>query len=159
MYYNKKWFIKDARGRKDKQADPIALYFLRHNDIIDAETLHKIVNENAVRVSVFERVFLIIGTMGVLLVSGLFIYSIMTKGLHNAPYARTSSLMCYCCMLIMLWFHIKRQRYKHVAGAMLKYKCCPHCGYNLDHIPVDSADGLIVCPECGCAWDIGITRK
>lgn len=47
--------IKDARGRKVTQADPVALYLLRQHNVIDADTLHAIANEKGVRIAVGER--------------------------------------------------------------------------------------------------------
>jgi hypothetical protein len=35
---------------------------------------------------------------------------------------------------------------------MLKFRRCPHCGYDLRLLPADPADSATVCPECGCAW-------
>ena len=49
-------------------------------------------------------------------------------------------------------YGMKRRRLGHIARAMLQYRRCPHCGYNLRLLPVDPADGATVCPECGCAW-------
>jgi hypothetical protein len=37
---------------------------------------------------------------------------------------------------------------------MLKHRRCPHCGYDLRLLPIDSNDGATVCPECGCAWSL-----
>jgi hypothetical protein len=35
---------------------------------------------------------------------------------------------------------------------MIRFRRCPHCGYSLQGLPVDPADGATVCPECACAW-------
>jgi hypothetical protein len=55
----------------------------------------------------------------------------------------------------LLAFRIARAKYvSRVASVMLKRRHCPHCGYDLRGLPVDSTDGATVCPECGCAWNL-----
>ena len=51
--------IKDARGRKVTQLDPIALYLLRQHDLIDADALRAIANEEGVRIRSGERAALL----------------------------------------------------------------------------------------------------
>ena len=146
--------IKDARGRKVMQLDPIALYLLRRHDIINADTLRAIAHEEGVRITKRERASLIFGVGIVLLVVGLMIQSLIAGDFGSAPFARTSSLLMFCGFSWMYWVRAKRARFNSIAAAMLKYARCPHCGYDLRLLPVDSADGATVCPECGCAWKL-----
>lgn len=146
--------IKDARGRKVTQLDPVAIYLLRQHDIIDADMLRAIAHEKGVRITRGERVSLILGVAGVLLVVGLIIQSLIVGDFGNAPLARTSSLLWFCFVAWMFWVRSKRARFGNVAAAMLKYSRCPHCGYDLRMLPVDPEEGATVCPECGCAWKL-----
>jgi hypothetical protein len=144
--------IKDARGRAVTQLDPIALYVLRQHDVIDADTLRTIANEKGVRVAVVERVALISGLCGALLVIGIFTFESVTGGIRDATLAKSTGLLYLCSMPWIIWYVLKRRRFGNVAAAMLRHRRCPHCGYDLRMLPVDAEDGATVCPECGCAW-------
>ena len=43
---------------------------------------------------------------------------------------------------------------KKIRRAMLNHLRCPHCGYDIRGLPTDPEDGVTVCPECGCAWQL-----
>jgi hypothetical protein len=144
--------IKDARGRKVTQLDPVAMHLLRQPGVIDADVLRAIAREDGLRITAKERAALIVGLTGALLVIGLFVTAIFTRDIRDAPFAKTSSLAYLCCIPFIVWYGIRRTRFGKVAGAMLKYLRCPHCGYDLRRLPVDPGDGATVCPECGCAW-------
>ncbi|MHC5109794.1 MAG: hypothetical protein ACYTHJ_07950 [Planctomycetota bacterium] len=144
--------IKDARGRSVNQIDPVALAIFGQHELIDAETLHNIVNEEGVRVTGAERVALIVGVGAALLVTGLFAHALFSGDLRSAPYAKSAGLLYLCSLPWVIWFGIKRKRFSRVAAAMLKYLHCPHCGYDLRMLPRDPGDEATVCPECGCAW-------
>jgi hypothetical protein len=146
--------IKDARGRKVTQLDPVALYLLRRHDVIEADTLRAIANEKGVRITTGERAALISGVCGAVLVVGIFFTEALRGGLHDAPYAKFSGLLYLCSLPWIIWYGIKRKRFSNVAAAMLKHVRCPHCGYDLRFLPADQADEATVCPECGCAWQL-----
>lgn len=146
--------IKDARGRTVTQLDPIALFLLRQHQVVDAETLRAIANEKGVRVAFDERVALIGGLCGALLVISLFTFEFITAGIRDAAIAKSAGLLYLCSLPWIVWYAIKRRRFNKVAAAMLKYLRCPHCGYDLRMLPVDPSDGATICPECGCAWMI-----
>jgi hypothetical protein len=149
---HKAWRIKDARGRKVTQLDPIALHLLRRHDVIDADVLRALANEKGVRIKLGERAALIGGICGALLVIFLFTHALITGDIRDAPFAKSSGLLYLCSIPWIIWFGIKRKRFGNVAAAMLKHLRCPHCGYDLRMLPTDSQDGATVCPECGCAW-------
>ena len=56
-----------------------------------------------------------------------------------------------CCLFIP-WIVSRQARSKRIQFAMLKFRRCPHCGYDIRLLPADPTDGATVCPECGCAW-------
>ena len=144
--------IKDARGRKVTQLDPVAMHFLRQHDCIDADVLRAIANEKGVRITTGERVPLVIGIIGALLVISLFTMALITGDIRSAPFAKSAGLLYLCCIPWIVWYGLKRKRFCSVTAAMLSRRRCPHCGYDLRLLPPDSADGATVCPECGCAW-------
>ena len=144
--------ITDARGRRVTQLDPVALALLRRHDVIEADALQAIANEKGVRIAARERVALIGGLCGVLLVFGFFTHALITGDIRDATYAKMGSLLWFCSIPWIIWFALKRKRFGAVAAAMLKHHHCPHCGYDLRLLPVDSADGATICPECGCTW-------
>ena len=144
--------VKDARGRKVTQLDPVAMRLLRQHDVIEPDVLRAITRERGVNVSVRERVALIVATAASTLVTILFCIEVATGGILQGPIARTSSLVFFCTMLWVVWSRIKRSRLGHIAAAMLRHERCPHCGYRLGDLPSPDGDGATVCPECGCAW-------
>ncbi len=146
--------IKDARGRKVTQLDPVALHLLRRHDVIEADALRAIANEKGVRITGAERASLFGGVLGALLVISLFTIALITGGIRNAPLAKSAGLIHLCSIPWIVWYAIKRRRFGKVAAAMLKYSRCPHCGYDLRLLPTDPGDGATVCPECGCAWQL-----
>ncbi len=150
--------IKDARGRKVTQLDPVAVYLLRQHEVIEADALRAIAHEKGVRIAGKERIALIVGVVGVLTVAGLFLYSLLVKkDFGSAPLARSASLLFFCFPPWLAWYALKQSRFGKVAAAMLKYLRCPHCGYDLRMLPTDPEDGATVCPECGCAWRLSDT--
>jgi hypothetical protein len=144
--------IKDARGRKVRQLDPIALHLLRRHNVIDSDALQAIVNEKGVRIARGERAALIGGFCGALLAISFFTYALITGDIRDAPSAKSVGLLYLCSLPWITWYGIKRKRFGNVAAAMLGHRRCPHCGYDLRFLPTHPADGATVCPECGCAW-------
>ena len=144
--------ITDARGRRVKQLDPVTMLLLRKHDVIEADVLRAIAREQGVGITGKERVFLAVGVIGALLVIGLFTYETFVGGVGDAPFAKSAGLIFLCALPFFAWYTIKQSRFRKVAAAMLKHRRCPHCGYDLRLLPVDSTDGATVCPECGCAW-------
>jgi hypothetical protein len=151
--------IKDARGRKVTQLDPIALHLLRQRNVIDADALQAIVNEKGVRIPGGERAALIGGFCGMLLVIGLFTHALITGGIRHAASTVPVPVLYLLCLPWIIWFSIKRKRFGNAAAAMLKHFRCPHCGYDIRMLPADPTDGATVCPECGCAWKLGDARE
>lgn len=146
--------ITDARERKVTQLDPIALYLLRQHDVIDADALRAIANEEGVRIKGGERAALIGGICGALLVIFLFAHALISGDIRDATSAKSVGLLYLCSIPWIIWFGVKRKRFGNVAAAMLKHLRCPHCGYDIRGLPTDSEDGATVCPECGCAWKL-----
>jgi len=77
--------IRDARGRKVTQLDPVAIYLLRQHYIIDADALQAIANEEGVRIAAGEPAALIGGPCGALLVIGLFTHTLITGDMSMMP--------------------------------------------------------------------------
>ena len=146
--------IREARGRKVTQLDPVAMHLLRQHSVIEADALQAIAHEKGVRITGQERASLIVGLAGALLVIGLFSHAVLTGDIRGAPLAKSASLVFLCSIPFVAWYRAKRCRFGKVAAAMLKYLRCPHCGYDLRLLPADPDDGATICPECGCAWQL-----
>ena len=151
--------LKDARGRRVTQLDPVAMRVLHQHDVIPAETLRKLATEIGVGWPWLVRL-----TFFVMLAS--LIALLVATGVRSAKYVvlggawlgalveTLSYLLPPLAGLLMIWFVSARVRFKRICKIILKYKRCPHCGYDLRMLPVDSEDGATVCPECGCAWEL-----
>ena len=146
--------IRDARGRKVTQLDPVAMHLMRQHGGIEPDVLRTIANEPGVRISSWERATLIFAAVLPCIVVGLFTHSLIVGDFASGPWARSSSLVFFCLPPWLVWTRLKYGRFDKVAAAMLKHKRCPHCGYDLRLLPADPADGATICPECGCAWRV-----
>ena len=154
----KAWRIKDARGRKVPQLDPVAMYLLRQHSPIEADVLRVIAHEKGVRITGKERASLIVGLVAAASVVSLFTHAVLTGDIRNAPIAKSASLVFLCSIPWFAWYNSKRSRFGKVAALLLKRLRCPHCGYDLRMLPADPEDGATVCPECGCAWKLEAAR-
>jgi hypothetical protein len=125
--------IRDARDRVVTQLDPVTMHLLRRHELIEADVLRAIVKEKGVEIGPAE--------------------SIVMKDFGTGPFARSASVVYFSIVPWVFWFGLKRARFGRIAAAMLKHGRCPHCGYSLEGLTPDAADGATVCPECGCAWN------
>ena len=82
--------IKDARGRKVKQLDPVAMHSCGKDDAIEADVLRAIADEKGVRIRGLERtsLFLIFTFIAPFLGISLFTYEVITGDIRDGPYAR-----------------------------------------------------------------------
>jgi hypothetical protein len=154
-----KWCIKDARGRKVRQLDPVSMHVLRQRGVIDAETLRKLAVGIGVGWPVLVKLtfFVMLAFLIVcLLVTGVqFVREGVSGTARLGTFAeRLLYLIPPLAGLLMIWFVSARVRFKRIRKIILKYKRCPHCGYDLRMLPTDPEDGFTVCPECGCAWEL-----
>lgn len=144
--------IRDARGRKVTQLDPVALHLLHRDEPIDRETLSRIVGERSIGLPALEKgalVAAVILGMALIALIGFRCYS----GMAFASVMRRSTPALYLLVLpFIIWGGARKKRFGKIAAALLRRRRCPHCGYDLRGLAVDANDGATVCPECGCAW-------
>ena len=146
--------ITDARDRRVTQLDPVTMYVLHQQDVIEADVLRAIAHEKGVEITDWERASLIGGVVALFLVIGFFVQSVVMKDFSAAPFARSAALVYFSIVPWVFWVGLKRARFGKVAAAMLKHGRCPHCGYSLQGLPADAQDSATICPECGCAWNV-----
>jgi len=146
--------IKDARGRKVTQLDPMVLYLLQKSEPIERETLAKIVSEKGVRMTGLERAAMI----GSLVLLAAFICVMIVKLAGGQPWGELMRRMVAPSYLFIwpfiVWGGTRASRFGKTAAAMLKHRRCPHCGYDLRGQPSDPDDNVTLCPECGCVWEL-----
>ena len=159
---SRKGRISDARGRKVTQLDPVSMHMLRRHDRITADELTAIVDtidpqvRRGLKLGLWLIAAIAVLTVGVLamnivmeggdawrdlvstLMNPVFISAVLLPGLIVGVIVPVAALH-WRCRLRVRW-------------AMLRNRRCPHCGYDLNGLPVDETDGATVCPECGCAW-------
>ena len=146
---------RDARGRVVKLLDPLPLFALRQHDVVDAETLERIVEElepGARR----RRVFVILSLALIVILMIGFAVGIAIEG--RAAWGDLVSAVTNPAIfggvvggVVAPWIAAREARLRRVRGVMLRHRCCPHCGYGLAGVPA-AGDAATVCPECGCAW-------
>lgn len=157
---NHEWHIRDERGRKVTQLDPIEMRLLLKHDVIDANTLRKVADE--IGSGLEDRIrkalpFLVVGIsiIAIALIIQIIVYS-LSGNMQRIFSARNIALANVWFFIIVIWTRAKQARFGRIRKIMLKYLRCPHCGYDLRKLPVDSDDGATVCPECGCAWKLNV---
>lgn len=149
--------IKDARGRKVTQLDPVTMRLLREHDAIPPETLRKLADEIGVgwpRLVRLTFIIMLIALVACFLVAGVHLLrDVMFSNAGLEEFARRLlPLAAPLAGLLSIWFVSARVRFKRIRSIILKHSRCPHCGYDLRMLHVDPQDGATVCPECGCAW-------
>ncbi|MCP3902046.1 MAG: hypothetical protein GY715_00295 [Planctomycetes bacterium] len=148
--------IRDARGRKVTQLDPVELRLLHRHDAIDAEALRPIADEVGSGLEERTRRFMPVLFVGVVIVAFALILQIVLysiKGDIRAIFSpRNIALANIWFFILVLWMRAKQVRFGRIRKIMLKHRRCPHCGYDVHGLAPDEADGCTVCPECGCAW-------
>ena len=146
--------IRDARGRTVTQLDPVVLRLLRRDDLIDHDTLARIVGEKGVGLRPYQVAQIAFAAVFIVVVAGV----VVSKHLAGTPWSvllRRSVPLLYLFVLpFFVWGRAKKMRSSRIAAAMLKHGRCPHCGYDVGHASPDAFDGVTVCPECGCGWRI-----
>ena len=148
----KRKHIKDARGRKVTQLDPVKLYVLRRTEPIERRVLAAIVAEKGIRMTPLEKGAMILS----LVLLAALITTLAVKLLGGESWANLARRMVPTFYIFIwpfiVWGGTRASRFGKVAPAMLKHRRCPHCGYDLRGLPVDADVDATVCPECGCAW-------
>lgn len=155
---------KDARGRRVTLLDPFALRLLRRHDDIPADVLAPIADE--VGPGVAKRRYLFFWILPLIVVA-CFAFLIIRKfvigtGWRFDPVERVlwpTNIILLGLAVTMMWRSSRRLRMRRVRQVMLKYRRCPHCGYDLRGLPADPTDQATICPECGCAWRLDISGQ
>lgn len=138
--------------------DPYALQLFRRYDVIPAEPLALIAREVGSGLDQKTRRFLIL--MGVIAGFSALVFIIFSVDmLIHRQYGRLLDKgPLFLCQMwfwpVIFWVNAKRVRYKRIQAVMLKYRHCPHCGYDIRGLPTSPTDGSTTCPECGCAWQL-----
>jgi hypothetical protein len=151
--------IRDARGSKVTQLDPVELRLLHRHDVIDAETLRSIADQVGSGLEERSRRFVPVLTGGVIVIAMVIVVQIIDGAVHGDLLrllsARNIALANVWLLVMILWTRAKQARFGRVRKVMLKHRRCPHCGYDLTGLASDPQDGATLCPECGSAWKLG----
>ena len=148
--------IRDARGLKVTQLDPVELRLLRRHDIIEAEALRTMAEEIGSGLTPQQKKLArVFGVAAAILVIVFIIHTvdvcIRGQWLEIFDFSRVAMLNMLVWPII-LWVHARQVRFRKIRKVMLAHRRCPHCGYDLRGLPPDKQDGATVCPECGCGW-------
>ncbi len=138
--------------------NPVTLHMLRRHDLIEKESLAAITEQIGPGTSrARRRWFWICFTLGVAgLIGALARATALGRSLDLVGRVLWSvNAICLAFGVFVLWRSGRQDRLRRVRSAMLYHLRCPHCGYLLTGLPIDSNDGATVCPECGCAWILG----
>ena len=147
--------IRDARGRKVTQLDPVMMHILHRHEAIETETLLAIAEDIgpgfpwASRIATW--IFFIFGAAGV---TAMLVRAYLFRGGLDAigKILTAVNIICLALVVFGLWAGARKLRFGRVKRIMLAHRRCPHCGYDLKGLPVDASDSATICPECGCAW-------
>lgn len=153
---NKLTHVRDARGNRVTQLDPLELKLLHKYDVIDHDTLTKILAEIGPGLDDKTRRFLPVLYIGVPIIAivliAIVIETIVKGDLSILFQARNIALANVWLVVLFLWFRAKEARFGKIKQAMLNHERCPHCAYSLHDLEPDPTTKHTTCPECGCAW-------
>jgi len=151
-------FVRDAQGSRVTQLDPLELKLLHKYDVIDHDTLIKVLDEIGPGLDEKTRRFLPVLYIGVPLIGIVIIVMIIetvVKGdLSILLSPRNIAISNVWLIVLVLWFRAKEARFGKIKKAMLNHQRCPHCGYNLFDLEPNPETKHTTCPECGSAWSI-----
>ncbi|MHC4066870.1 MAG: hypothetical protein ACYSUI_20530 [Planctomycetota bacterium] len=139
------------------------MHLLHRHDLIPAEALRQIADElapRARRAALYQVLIVVLSFLCVAVVC-LIRYCFASTGKGLAPLASMIGVGLLAAVVggsLMAYQAAKRAHATRVVAAMLKYRRCPHCGYDIHGLPTDPDDGATVCPECGCAWRLQSER-
>jgi hypothetical protein len=154
--------VTDAHGRRVPMLDPYPLHLLRRHDIIPAESLALIAREIGSGLEPkMRRLLIMMGVIGAFsaVVFVIFCIDMLIHRQYGRLLEKWPVLLCQGWFWpLLFWLHAKRVRYKRIQAIMLKHRHCPHCGYDIRELPTNPADGTTRCPECGCAWLLGMSE-
>ena len=128
-------FIKDERGRKVSQFDPVALYLLRRHDVINPEILRKIASEPGVTIAGKERAALVVAVVCMFAVMSLFTYSLIKRDFGDAPWARSASLLYFSGLPWLIWFVLKKIRFGKNSSGDDQIQSLPALRLRFTHAP------------------------
>jgi hypothetical protein len=150
--------IRDDRGRKVTQFDPVRCRILRQTCEIDRASLDAMCAEigTGFSVRINPYVPLLFGSACLFLFVGVITtIDIVRSGDFSRILAgRNIALVSVWFWSVLVWRFGRRNRFQKIRKVMLAHRHCPHCGYALQGLPDDTPDGATVCPECGCAWTL-----
>lgn len=151
--------IRDPRGRKVTQLDPVAMHLLRQNDVIPPDSLRDIAEElDPAELRKRPRAALWAPIWVLLWYAAWFLYfRLFSTWSGWDPVLVAFGVSYFLCPFVWVYAGFRkarRVRWERVRRVMLKHLRCPHCGYDIRLLPVDAAGRATVCPECGCAWEL-----
>ncbi len=158
-------YIKDVRGRRVTQLDPITLRLQGRMEGLPPDLLQDICGRIGTRMTRTElwlfgspRIMhwvIRLSVVGFSLLLALCVAVAIIRPLALGSTVRyLSPLSASLAFLYLLWIVARRMRSRRVIEIMLEYLRCPHCGYDIRGLPTDPEDGATICPECGCAWEV-----
>jgi hypothetical protein len=146
---------RDARGRVVKLIDPVPLYMLRRDDVIDRAALERIADELEPDIRSRRRLLLVGLLVGVLVfvMIGIMIAAEGAPAVSDLISTLTNPAILAAALggAVAPWIAARQQRLRRVRNVMLRHQRCPHCGYGLTGVPAND-DGTTTCPECACVW-------
>lgn len=143
--------------------DPYSLHLFRRHDVIPAEPLALMAREIGSGLDrKMRRLLITLGVIGgiSLVVFVIFCVDMLIHRQYGRLLEKGPVLLWQGWLWpLIFWLHAKRARYKRILAVVLKYRHCPHCGYDIRELPTSPVDGSTVCPECGCAWHLVASKS
>ncbi|GAF69768.1 unnamed protein product [marine sediment metagenome] len=160
--------IKDARGRRVTQLDPITLRLGGRLEGIPPDLLQDMCGRIGTRMTRTElwlfgspRIMHWVIRLSVVGFSLLLAMCVAVAIIRPLAVGSTMRyllpLSASLAFLYLLWIVARRIRSRRVIEIMFENLRCPHCAYDIRGLPTDPEDGATVCPECGCAWRLDET--
>ena len=151
-------WIVDARGKRVSQIDPVMMHLLHKPGTIPPDVLKKMAEGVGLNLTRGTRCLLWCSMLFFicLVIAVVICYSRLSDGnisrtrffINLIPYFFSTFTLFFS------WYSLRRARHRQIGKVMLRFRYCPHCGYDIHGLPLDAMKEYTVCPECGSAWNL-----
>lgn len=153
--------VIDARGRRVRCLDPVRVKLLGGRPPIADDDLEEIVGELLPTARRERRVIVVSSILCIGLVGGGTAgWAVLRGGWPPLDPVLLGIHLLQAAFIVggpvLSWWMVRQRYARRIVDVMLRHRCCPHCGYGLQGLEPDAQDGATTCPECGCAWRVGV---
>ncbi len=149
--------VQDATGRAVTVIDPVTMFVTNQTGSFDRDILRSIAESIAPQQRLRLMAAIATGVaLALVMAGGQLAYHRFKGGWPTADVPSviiwTMQLALCFTMVFIVWRQGRANMRLHAFRVLLKNRHCPHCGYNLTGLSVETDTQATCCPECACRW-------